>query len=109
MLLDLSRLQHFLGLHLEVLGLLLVPLLLLLVVLDHLVFELSLSLYLLVVAVLSLRFNQSPLLLALPVQLPLQLGYLLVMLRLQLGIQGAHLLGAVVVELHLSVSQVRSD
>jgi hypothetical protein len=102
-------LQHFLGLPLEILGLLLVPLLLLLVILDHLVFELSLSLYLLVVALLLLRFNQSPLLLDLPVQLPLKLGYLLVMLRLQLAIQGAHLLGAVAMELHLSLSQVRSD
>ena len=95
MLLDLSRLQHFLGLPLEVLGLLLVPLLLLLVVLDHLVFELSLCLYLMVVALLLLRDYQSLLLLDLLVQLPLKLGYLLVMLGLQLAIQGAHLLGAV--------------
>jgi hypothetical protein len=62
-----------------------------------------------VVALLLLRFNQSPLLLDLLAQLPLQLGYLLVMLGLQLGIKSVDLLGTVAMELHLSLSQVRSD
>lgn len=108
MLLDLTRLQHFLGLSLEVLGLLLVPLLLFLVVLDHLVFVLSLCLYFMV-ALLLLREYQSLLLLDLLVQLPLKLGYLFVMLRLQLAIQSAHLLGTVTMQLHLALSKVRSD
>ncbi len=61
MLLDLTRLQHFLGLSLEFLGLLLVSLLLLLIELDHLVFKLSLCLYFMV-AFLLLREYQSLLL-----------------------------------------------
>lgn len=67
LLLDLSRLQHFLGLPLEFLGLLLIPLLLPLIVLDHLVLELSLGLHLLVAALLPLTRHQGLLLSDLPV------------------------------------------
>ena len=79
LLLDLSRLQHFLGLPLEFFSLLLIPLLLPLVELDHLVLELGLRLHLLVAPLLPLT---GLLLSDLPVQLPLQLGYLLGVLRL---------------------------
>ena len=81
MLLDLPRLQHFLGLNFEFLRPLLVPFLLLLVELDHLVFKLSLSLYIMV-ALLLLREYQSLLLVDLLAQLPLKLGNLFVMLPL---------------------------